>query len=87
MNRCENYTLSCEAKDCGECDMFSWDGTGENPIDSKHILEVINTHYPNFLQDWEIYLIIDECIIGNVQNDNDILQIIDEFLTGIENSV
>ena len=60
MNRCENYTLSCEAKDCSECDMFSWDGTGENPIDSKHILEVINTHYPNFLQDWEINLIIDD---------------------------
>ncbi len=22
MNRCENYTLACEANDCCECDMF-----------------------------------------------------------------
>lgn len=31
MNRCENYTLNCEAYDCCECDNFDWDGTGEEP--------------------------------------------------------
>ena len=56
-------------------------------MDSKHILEVINKHYPNFLQDWEIYLIIDDCLKRNAQNDNDVLQIIDDYLTGIENSI
>lgn len=28
MNRCENYTLDCEAYECSE-----WDGTGEEPED------------------------------------------------------
>jgi hypothetical protein len=60
---------------------------GGDLMDSKHILEVINKHYPNFLQDWEINLIIDDCHKRNAQNDNDVLQIIDEYLTGIENSV
>lgn len=31
MNRCENYTLACEAYDCIECENFEWDGTGEEP--------------------------------------------------------
>jgi len=35
MNRCENYTLDCEAKDCCECDMFWWDGTGEEPEENE----------------------------------------------------
>lgn len=35
MNRCENYTLACEARDCCECDMFWWDGTGEEPEEEE----------------------------------------------------
>jgi hypothetical protein len=56
-------------------------------MNTKPILDVINAHYPNFLQDWEINLIISDCLKRNAQNDNDVLQIIDEYLTGIENSV
>lgn len=68
----------CEAKDCSECDMFSWD---------KHILNVINEHFPNFLKEWEIHLIISDCIVKNARTDDDILNIIDTYLSGIENSV
>lgn len=87
MNRCDNYTLSCEAQDCSECDMFSWDGTGDNPRRDEHILNVISEHFPNFLKEWEIHLIISDCIVKNARTDDDILNIIDTYLSGIENSV
>ena len=35
MNRCENYTLACEAYDCIECENFKWDGTGEEPEENE----------------------------------------------------
>lgn len=35
MNRCENYTLACEARNCCECESFEWDGTGEEPEEGE----------------------------------------------------
>lgn len=42
MNRCENYTLACEAYDCIECENFEWDGTGEEPEEDEKILDSFN---------------------------------------------
>lgn len=56
-------------------------------MSTEHILEVINEHFPNFLQEWEIDLIIGDCQEQNAQTDDDILRIIDDYLTGIENSI
>ena len=46
MNRCENYTLACEAKDCSECENFEWDGTGEEPEEeiNKEKLKMITVN-------------------------------------------
>lgn len=44
MNRCENYTLACEACDCSECEDFEWDGTGEEPEEVEIYLKAIITH-------------------------------------------
>lgn len=56
-------------------------------MNTERILNVINEHFPNFLQEWEIHLIISDCIVKNAQTDDDILNIIDTYLSGIENSV
>ena len=76
-----DYIILEEVK-CSECDMFSWDGTGDNPRRDKHILNVINEHFPYFLKEWEIHLIISDCIVKNARTDDDILNIIDAYLTG-----
>lgn len=51
------------------------------------ILNIINKNCPNFLEDWEVDYIINVCIDNNVQTVNGVLQEIDEYLTGIENSI
>lgn len=56
-------------------------------MSTEHILEVINEHFPNFLDAWEIDLIIGDCREQNAQTDDDILNIIDIYLSGIENSI
>ena len=56
-------------------------------MNNELILKVINKYFPDFLDTWEIELIIDDCRKQNAQTDEDILRIIDEYLTGIENSI
>lgn len=56
-------------------------------VSTTQILDVINRRFPNFFKEWEFDLIINDCREQNAQTDDDILRIIDDYLTGIENSI